>query len=113
MAAVPAPADPESLRRQLAASARQLDTILDQHWKAFLALPPDVYSGNRPINVAALGQSLSRFESVAWNPQYQALTQRPEFSATHELLKRCVQTPPPSASPALSLPPPPAVPAAR
>ena len=85
-------ADPQAqalqTRRQLADASSRLAPLLDNQWRNYLALPAEVYAAGGPVNVQSLGQSLGRFEAVARDPRYQALSGRPEFSTTHELLRR-------------------------
>jgi len=102
-----APADPQAIRRQLAGSSQQLAAIVDGPWRTFLALPAEVYSGDRPPSAKALGVALDRFTSVAADPRYQSLTQRPEFQSTWSLLRQYTATVPPASTQPLALPPPP------
>ena len=83
-------AELQTLRQQLASSSLRLHAILDANWRNYLAVPAEVYAGDRPPSVPNLQQSLSRFDAVARDPQYAALAQRPEFRATHEWLTRYV-----------------------
>jgi hypothetical protein len=53
-------------------------------------LPGDVYAGDRPPSVATLQPALARFDGVARDPRYVVLSNRVEFRATHEWLKRYV-----------------------
>jgi SH3 domain-containing YSC84-like protein 1 len=101
------PADPQALRRDLAGSWRQLAAIVDAPWRTFLALPAEIYSGDRPPSAKAIRLSLDRFTSVAADPRYQSLTQRGEFQTTLSLLRQYAATIPPESPPPLSLPPPP------
>ena len=102
-------ADPQAQalqsRRQLADASNRLAPLLDNQWKNYLALPAEVYAAGGPINVQSLGQSLGRFEAVARDPRYQALSQRPEFSTTHELLRRYYSLESSRGAPALPPPP--------
>jgi SH3 domain-containing YSC84-like protein 1 len=107
VAARPGAVDPQVLRRQLAGSSQQLAAIVDAPWQAFLALPPEVYSGDRSPSAEALRISLDRFTAVAADPRYQSLTQRPEFQNTWSLLRQYSATVPPATTQPLSLPPPP------
>jgi lipid-binding SYLF domain-containing protein len=95
------------LRQQLAANAVALYGLLDQQWKVFLALPAEVFEEQPPPAAEALSRSLKNFDVVARDPRYQALAQRPEFLATHQLLKQYVRERTASAAASLSLPPPP------
>ena len=97
--------DVQIVRRELADSSRQLSVFLDEGWRKHLALPAEVYGTDRLPPVDQLSRSLSKFDQVATDPQYQVLAKKPEFQQTHTLLKKLctLQTPP---SP-LSLPPPP------
>jgi SH3 domain-containing YSC84-like protein 1 len=106
-ATTPVPVDPQVLRGQLAASSRQLAAILDVSWRTHLALPAEVYSGDRVPSAGALRLSLDRFASVAADSRYQALAQRPEFRSTFSLLRQYSATVAAPASQPLSLPPPP------
>ena len=98
-------ADVQTVRRELADSSRQLSVLLDEGWRKHLALPAEVYGTDRLPPVEQLSRSLSKFDQVATDPQYQVLAKKPEFQQTHALLKklRTLQTP----SSPLSLPPPP------
>jgi len=97
--------DAQTIRRQLAESSQRLSAQLDDGWKAYLALPAEVFGGERPPTFEALNQSLSRFNMVAANPQYRTLSQNPDFQNTHGLLKKyaTLQTAPRI----MPLPPPP------
>jgi len=118
-AATPAPAVPQaqtvapaaavgaSLQTQLADSALRMNAILDDRWKNYLALPPEVYAPDRQATVVSLNPALTRFNEVATDPKYRALADRNEFRQTHALLKQViasqatpapVQVPPPAAN---------------
>ena len=103
------PAEAQQVRQQLASSAQRLTTILDGNWNSYLALPAEVYSGDRAPSAEVLGLSLSRYDAVAGNPRYRSLSQRSEFQTTYQLLKRynSIQTSTARNSPTLALPPPP------
>ncbi|MHB8864951.1 MAG: lipid-binding SYLF domain-containing protein [Pirellulaceae bacterium] len=97
--------DVPSLQRELADSSRWLAAILDESWRQYLALPAEVYRTDHLPPADALRQSLGRFDRVAANPQYQLLTQKPEFQRTHALLKKLSTNRAPVSL--LMLPPPP------
>jgi lipid-binding SYLF domain-containing protein len=95
-----------ALRQQLAQAAPPLYGLLDPQWQTFLALPLEIFHGDAVPTPESLQLSLQRFDSVATNPQYQPLAQRPEFQTVHGLLRQYVnlQTLPDTTLP---LPPPP------
>ncbi len=100
----PQPAAPGNLQQQLAESSRRLAGIVDERWRSYLALPPQVYTQHE-VPREAIQQALEKFHRVALNPEYQALTQRPEFQETYQRLSEFVATQ--GAVPPLSLPAPP------
>jgi SH3 domain-containing YSC84-like protein 1 len=107
-AATPAQVNPQVLRGQLAASSRQLAAVLDASWQTYLALPAEIYSGDRPPSAEALHVSLNRFTTVAAESRYQNLAQRAEFRTTWSLLRQYYSaTVLPGAAQPLSIPPPP------
>jgi lipid-binding SYLF domain-containing protein len=97
----------EVLRQALAADSRQLGTVLDEQWRQFLQLPQEVNAGGAPPRLADVQAALARFDRVTQSAQFQALSSRPDFQATHEVLKEYVQTLQAAAGPALNLPAPP------
>ena len=98
-------ADVQTLQRELANSARQLSSILDEGWKQYLALPAEVSGPDRLPSADALKRALDRFQRVVKDPQYQAPAQKPEFQQTHALLQQLYAHQ--SSSSPLALPPPP------
>lgn len=87
-AAAPVRNNIEETRRQLAESSLRLSRVLDNAWKAYLTLPPEIYTGQGLPNPTALNQTLNRFNTVAQDPRYQTLTQRAEFQTTRDLLTK-------------------------
>jgi hypothetical protein len=98
--------DAEAARQQLDRSSRQLFANLDDQWKRYLALPPEVYTPNAALNPQALQQATSRYEEVSRDPKFAALQTRPEFQESLRSLKRLgeVRT---ASNTTLQLPPPP------
>ncbi|MEX2172500.1 MAG: lipid-binding SYLF domain-containing protein [Pirellulales bacterium] len=94
------------IRDQLAHVAPQLYGLLDPQWRAFLALPAEVFQGHQHPPIAALEQSLANFATVQRDPRYAALAARPEFQSTYGLLQHYLQAQSPAAG-QLQLPPPP------
>jgi hypothetical protein len=91
-------------RQRLAAASQRLGMLVDEQWRGYLALPAEVYGGDLPPSAAALEQALRRFQTVAANPNYAALTSQAEFRETLALLEQLLKSTP---RPAIVLPPPP------
>jgi lipid-binding SYLF domain-containing protein len=102
-----APADPTAIRTQLAASSQRLSAALDPSWRAYLALPAEVYSGDRWASAESLRVSLDRYATVAADPRFRNLAQHAEFRNTWSLLKQYSAAAPQPPSQPLVLPPPP------
>ena len=81
--------------------------LLDTNWKTFLVPPAGVLKAGVNIDVEVLTATLQRYASVAANPQFSTLAQRPEFVTTHQLLREYVTLMSASANRTLMLPPPP------
>ena len=105
---MPTPAvNPDSLKTQLVEASRQLSMLIDPTWQQYLALPAEIYTPMEQPSAESLAATMTRFDRVAQDARYRALTQRGEFRSLHELLRKYQHTVlPPPASPA-SLPPPP------
>ena len=88
VAAGSAPAMLKRARQQLETPSRQMSANLDDNWKNYLALPPEVYMPNQVPSPQAMQQALQRYEDVARNPEYAALQVRPEFQQTLAALRR-------------------------
>jgi hypothetical protein len=96
-----------SVRESLAGEAAQLQSIVDDGWRQYLALPAQVFDASQPPDVAALQAALKKYEQVARDARYAALTNRPEFQGTLRLLSQYVQQLA-GAARQVQLPPPPA-----
>ncbi len=96
-----------NVRDQLAANAKQLYGIVSQQWREYLALPPEIFGGDKPPALASLQESLARYDRVMQSSSYEALVSRPEFRNTYALLRDYIEQQVPPASPTLALPPPP------
>lgn len=95
-----------ALGGQLADAQRRLLPLLDATWQGYLQVP--LTDGGQPIaDAARLAEVLKRYDSVATDARYAALAQRPEFAATHELLRRYAAAVSTVGSAGLTLPPPP------
>ncbi|WP_425396013.1 lipid-binding SYLF domain-containing protein [Aeoliella sp.] len=102
---------PESdvIREQLSKTSPELFDQLDPQWRAFLALPVEVFGHQSHPPLEALDKSLRHYQMVVTNPSYQALANLPAFQSTYGLLRHYESTLR-SSEPLLNLPPPPAVP---
>lgn len=105
--AAPAVPDLGAVRAELAKQSQQLLGLLDDNWKRFLALPQEIVTEKGQVSPATLTDVINRYEAVLRDPQYQALTQRPEFRATLELLRRYREFSAIVSQPMPFLPPPP------
>jgi lipid-binding SYLF domain-containing protein len=94
-------------QRQLIEAAERLSAVLDPAWRRHLALPQEIYQATpiEPELFAGLDASLQRHEAVAANPQYAALSSRPEFQLALVSLRQAVSSTLPSD--VVTLPPPP------
>ena len=97
------------LQSKLAKYNIQLAGILSTQWKEYLALPAEVFDGQRVPNEQALSAALARYDNIARTVTYANLAKRPEFQATHELLRELTGAVAASQrGQIISLPPPPA-----
>lgn len=97
------------LQSQLGKAGTQLGGILDAKWRDYLAIPADAIDSQRVPSEQALDDSLARYDTIAKSPNYATLAKRPEFQATHELLRELTTAVAASRrGPIVSLPPPPA-----
>ncbi|MBI1249107.1 Ysc84 actin-binding domain protein [bacterium] len=76
----------DQLRMELAAASNRLGSVLDDQWKAYLALPKEVYEQGPHPNPQVLQAAIARYDQVAGNTAYAPLTQRPDFQHVHGLL---------------------------
>jgi hypothetical protein len=80
--------DPEAIRRDLRAASARLRAMLDDQWGKYLAMPADLFAADRQPSDADMAAVLRHYDMAVQSPQYRALTDRPEFLATHDLLRR-------------------------
>ena len=80
----------EHAREQLAAAGVKLAKILPPDWQAYLAFPASVFTGEKHPSLERLQELLGRFDKVAENPQFRALSQKPEFRQVHRLIKEYI-----------------------
>jgi hypothetical protein len=97
----------EPTRQQLVAAWQRLSVILDAQWQAFLQPPPEILAGGSNPTEQVVTAALQRYDAVALDPRYAALSQRPEFAATHKLLREYQGVRTRTDATQLNLPPPP------
>jgi SH3 domain-containing YSC84-like protein 1 len=101
-------ADPlEPLRTNILASARALGPALNDDWRRYLALPPELSTPGRLPDPRAVRTVLDRFEVVSRDPRYRTLSNQAEFIATRDALARYHETLTAEKASPLNLPPPP------
>lgn len=105
---VQAPRKLEALRRSLIHHNGQLQAILNPAWRQYLALPGGILEPAGHVNPDALAVAQQHFAEIERLPNYRDLADRPEFKATHELLREYANALSTS-GPTLQLPPPPPV----
>jgi lipid-binding SYLF domain-containing protein len=99
----------DTVQADLAQAATNLNPLLDESWRRYLALPAEVFERGRRPQSAAVDAALARFNAVARNPQYQMLSSRQEFHKTHQLLQALSEDLRATAGPQIALPPPPGI----
>jgi len=78
--------DADAIRTELGRAASALNPLLDQGWRRYLALPAEVYQTGRHPSAEAVAACLKRYETVALNREYRALSSRIEFQTAHREL---------------------------
>jgi lipid-binding SYLF domain-containing protein len=112
--AAPAAANPggdaraagELMRQQVVAAWQRLAALLDPNWQAYLQPPRELLAGGVPATEAVTA-ALQHYEAVAVDPKYAPLSQRPEFTSTHQLLREYLTLRSQEDPANLRLPPPP------
>jgi len=101
------PSDLSDIRGRLANASQRMNSHVDPRWQSYLALPPEIYNPAGAANPTAIASAVNRYKTVAADPKYKALTQRPEFQETFGLLKAYRDLQSVSAVPAAAIPAPP------
>ena len=81
------PSDIADIRGRLINSSQRMNARVDPRWQSYLALPPEIYSGAGTPKPEALTAAVNRYKTIAADPKYKMLAQRPEFQETYGLLK--------------------------
>ncbi len=106
---VPLVAD-EQLERQrikILENARALGPVINDAWRRYLALPTEFSTPGRKPTPQSLRFVLDRFNAIAGDPRYRALSDRKEFGATRDALARYHEMITVAKPASLDLPPPP------
>ena len=77
----------DAVRNQLGQIAPELYELLPPQWQTYLALPPEVFSGNGHPAPETLNRCLARYKGVTSDAKYMGLAQRAEFQSTYGLLQ--------------------------
>jgi lipid-binding SYLF domain-containing protein len=101
------PNEIDAVQAELARAAGSLNSVLDDSWRRYLALPAEIFDPRRHPTPQAIEETLARFNSAAQNPQYQALAGRQEFRTVQQLLQRLDASMRLANSRQIALPPPP------
>ena len=101
---------PEVIRQQVVDANRAMNALVDVQWRQYLALPPEMNTPGQPVTYQTLVDTLARYDKVAADPNYTALTQRQEFVNARRLLQQYTSMLTTSANVQLSLPKPPGSP---
>ena len=72
----PTGADLQAIRGQLAAASGKLSAIVDPSWQRYLALPQEVFAGDRQPSAQSISTAVDRFNTVATDAKYRTLAQR-------------------------------------
>jgi lipid-binding SYLF domain-containing protein len=83
----PPPDEREALRQQLVGVAHRLQPLLEPAWQQYLAMPPEVFTG-QPLPAGAFERVLERYQTVAGDARYRTLNEHPEFQETYTQLRR-------------------------
>ena len=97
----------DALQEQLVRAATAMSPLLDDAWRRHLALPAEIFQQGRRPSAESLQATMQRFNAVASNPQYRALSSRAEFQTTYGLLRAYAESLATTATSKLALPPPP------
>lgn len=95
------------LKQQLAVASSRLTALLNEKWRAYLALPPAVFE---PIGEAPSDQltaAMERYDKVFVDPRFTTLSQQAEFIETRRLLQKYKESQPAETPSTLVLPEPP------
>ena len=102
----PPPDERDVVREQLVTAAQRLQAVLDPAWQQYLALPAEVLTGQPLPPGTSFEPTLRRYQLVASDARYRALSEHHEFEETYTLLRHYASLAQPPAG-TLSLPPPP------
>jgi len=78
------------VRDRLSRNAGPLFALLDQQWRAYLALPPEVTAGQGHPSTQAIQKCADHFDRVTTAPQYAPLAARAEFQLIYNDLRHYV-----------------------
>jgi len=94
-------------KQQLANASSRLFALLDEKWKAYLALPAAVFEPSSEAPLDQLVAALERYNKVYVDPQFTTLSQHAEFIETRRLLQEYLELRSADTPTTLTLPQPP------
>tara|TARA_R110002111_G_scaffold191869_1_gene258150 strand:- start:41842 stop:42912 length:1071 start_codon:yes stop_codon:yes gene_type:complete len=72
---------------ELLGTHQELDQILDDTWKDYLALPENISSNSSVTSIPELETVIKNYQQVQLDSKYQMVTNRQEFQKTYQLLQ--------------------------
>jgi lipid-binding SYLF domain-containing protein len=103
----PPPDEREAVRQQLVVAAHRLQPLLEPAWQQYLALPPEILTGQALPPGVSLEPLVRRYQVVASDSRYRTLSEHHEFQETYALVRRYADLAHPRPAGTLPLPPPP------
>jgi hypothetical protein len=95
-----------TVRQQFVSAWQQLSARLDDKWRAYLAPPSELLTG-QPVDATALRDNLQQYAAIASDQKYAALAQSREFATAYQLLREYANLQATPSAAKLTLPPPP------
>ena len=81
----------ETRRLEFVTRWKTLSALLDEAWQRYLGPPAALVQPGQTFGLEEVQALLRRYDRVQSDPQYQVLTQRSEFQAAHESLRKFVE----------------------
>ncbi|WP_145230089.1 hypothetical protein [Gimesia algae] len=82
----------DDLKYELLGSFQELEQVLDDAWKDYLALPENFSATEPNPSVAELETIVKNYQQIQLDSKYQVITSRQEFQTTYQLLTDYVKS---------------------